>query len=121
MVAAGGGIGFLPTFIAMFALALPPMFVSTSTGIAEVDRVCSTPAGASGMTPRQLVRRVELPLAMPLIFSGARIAVSQVVATATLGAFVGLQHARSLHHRRSGRTATTACSTAAWSWSWGWR
>ncbi len=89
VVAAGGGIGFLPTFIAMFALALPPMFVSTSTGISEVDPGVLDAGRGLGMKSNQLVRRVELPLALPLIISGARIAVSQVVATATLGAFVG--------------------------------
>jgi osmoprotectant transport system permease protein len=89
VVAAGGGIGFLPTFVAMFALALPPMFVSTSTGIAELDPGVLDAGRGLGMRRQQLVRRVELPLALPLIISGARIAVSQVVATATLGAFVG--------------------------------
>jgi osmoprotectant transport system permease protein len=89
VVAAGGGIGFLPTFVAMFALALPPMFVSTSTGISEVDRGVLDAGRGLGMKPRQVVRRIEVPLALPLIISGARIAVSQVVATATLGAFVG--------------------------------
>jgi osmoprotectant transport system permease protein len=89
VVAAGWGIGFVPTFIAMFALAVPPMFVSTATGVAEVDTGVLDAARGLGMTPRQVVRRVRVPLAIPLIISGVRIVVSQVIATATLGAFVG--------------------------------
>jgi osmoprotectant transport system permease protein len=89
VVAAGWGIGFVPTFIAMFALALPPMFVSTATGVSGVDRGVLDAARGLGMTSSQVVRRVELPLATPLVLSGVRIAVSQVIATATLGAFVG--------------------------------
>ena len=89
VVAAGGGIGFLPTFVAMFALAVPPMFVSTATAIAELDRDVVDAGRGLGMTPLGLLRRVELPLASPLILSGVRIATGQVIATATLGAFVG--------------------------------
>lgn len=89
VVAAGGGIGFAPTFVAMFALAVPPMFVSTATGVAEIDRDVIDAGRGLGMTPVGLLRRVELPLASPLILSGVRIATGQVVATATLGAFVG--------------------------------
>ena len=89
VVAAGGGIGFAPTFVAMFALAVPPMFVSTATAIAELDRDVIDAGRGLGMRATELLRRVELPLASPLILSGVRIAVGQVVATATLGAFVG--------------------------------
>jgi osmoprotectant transport system permease protein len=89
VVAAGWGIGFVPTFIAMFALAVPPMFVSAATGVAEVDPGVLDVASGLGMTHSQVVRRVQVPLAVPLIISGVRIAMSQVIATATLGAFVG--------------------------------
>jgi len=89
VVAAGGGIGFLPTYVAMFALALPPMFVSSSVGVSEIDRGIIDAGRGLGMRTRELIRRIELPLAMPLILSGVRIATSQVIATATLGAFVG--------------------------------
>jgi osmoprotectant transport system permease protein len=88
VVAANGGIGFTPTFIAMFALAVPPMFVATATGIGEVDRGAVDAGTGLGMTRGELLRRVELPLASPLILSGLRIASSQVIATATLGRFI---------------------------------
>jgi osmoprotectant transport system permease protein len=89
VIAAGGGIGFLPTYVAMFALALPPLFVSSVTGVAEVDPAVVAAGRGAGMSDRQLVTAVEVPLADTLIISGLRIATSQVIATATLGAFVG--------------------------------
>jgi osmoprotectant transport system permease protein len=87
--AAGSGIGFIPTFVAMFALALPPLFVATATGIGGVDQGVIDAGTGLGMRSGELLRRVELPLASPLIMSGIRIATSQVIATATLGAYVG--------------------------------
>jgi osmoprotectant transport system permease protein len=89
VIAAGGGIGFLPTYVAMFALALPPLFVSAVTGVAEVDPAVVAAGQGAGMSERQLLAGVEIPLAIPLMISGLRIATSQVIATATLGAFVG--------------------------------
>jgi osmoprotectant transport system permease protein len=89
VIAAGGGIGFLPTYVAMFALAVPPLFVSAVTGVAEVDAGVLAAGRGAGMSERQLLARIELPLSVPLVLSGLRIATSQVIATATLGAFVG--------------------------------
>ncbi len=87
--AAGGGIGFVPTFVAMFALAVPPLFVATATGLGQVDPAIVDAGVGLGMRRRDVLRRVEVPLATPLILSGVRIASSQVIATATLGAYVG--------------------------------
>lgn len=89
VVAAGGGIGFVPTFVAMFALAVPPLFVSTVTAIAGVPADAMDAGRGLGMTRPQLLARVEVPLASPLMISGMRIAAAQVISTATLGAFVG--------------------------------
>jgi osmoprotectant transport system permease protein len=89
VVAAGGGIGFVPTWTAMVALAIPPLFISTLVGVAEVDDSIVDAARGMGMSGAQILRRAELPLAVPLVVSGVRIAFSQVIATATLGAFVG--------------------------------
>lgn len=89
VVAAGGGLGFLPTWIAMVALALPPVFTGALIGVAEVDESVVSAARAMGMTPMQILLTAELPLATPLLMSGIRVAFSQVIATATLGAFVG--------------------------------
>ncbi len=83
------GIGFWPTLIAMVALAIPPMFTNTFTGVRGVDPGVRSAAVGLGFEDVELLRQVEIPLAMPLILTGVRIAALQVVATATLGALVG--------------------------------
>lgn len=85
----GWGIGFWPTFVALVALAMPPIFTNTYTGVTEVDRAVREAALGMGMTGPQLMARTELPLAMPVIWTALRISSVQVVATATLGAVVG--------------------------------
>ena len=83
------GIGFWPTLIAMVAPAIPPMFTNTFTGTRGVDPSVRSAAVGMGFEDFELLRQVEIPLAMPLILTGVRIAALQVVATATLGALVG--------------------------------
>ena len=83
------GFKIYPTLIAMVVLAIPPILVNTQAGIAGVDRDFVEAARAMGMTEGQVVRRVELPLAVPPIVAGLRSASVQVVATATLGAIFG--------------------------------
>lgn len=89
VVAAGWGIGFRPTWIAMIALAVPPLFIGALVGVAEVDDAIVDAARGMGMKGWQILWNAELPLATPLLMSGLRVAASQVIATATLGAFVG--------------------------------
>ena len=72
--------------IAMTALALPPILTNTYVGVSEVDRDLVEAGRGMGMTTRQILRRVELPVALPVILAGIRTAAVQVVATATLGA-----------------------------------
>jgi osmoprotectant transport system permease protein len=83
------GFKVYPTLIAMVLLAIPPILVNTREGIAGVDRDLVEAARAMGMRGGQVVRRVELPLAVPAILAGLRSAAVQVVATATLGAIFG--------------------------------
>lgn len=83
------GFRVYPTLIAMVVLAIPPILVNTREGIAGVDRDLVEAARAMGMREGQVVRRVELPLALPAIVVGLRSAAVQVVATATLGAIFG--------------------------------
>ncbi len=85
----GLGIGYWPTFLALFALALPPIFTNAFTGVRGVDRGMVEAARGMGMRKRELLLGIELPLATPLIVAGLRVAAVQVVATATLGALVG--------------------------------
>lgn len=83
------GFRVYPTLIAMVVLAVPPILVNTQAGIAGVDRDLVDASRAMGMRERQVVRSIELPLALPAILSGVRSAAVQVVATATLGAIFG--------------------------------
>ena len=82
------GLGFWPTFVALVALALPPIFTNTHTGIVGVDPDLVEAARGMGLTEREVLYRVELPLGLPLILAGIRVATVQVIATATLGALV---------------------------------
>jgi osmoprotectant transport system permease protein len=82
------GIGATPAFCALVALAAPPMVTNSFVGVREVDREVRESARGMGMTGRQVLARVELPIAMPLIMAGLRTAAVQVVATATLAALV---------------------------------
>jgi osmoprotectant transport system permease protein len=77
------------TAIAMLALALPPIVTNTYVGISGVDRGLVDAARGVGMGPMQVLRSVELPLALPVVLAGLRTAAVQVVATATLGAVLG--------------------------------
>lgn len=89
LAAAVTGIGFVPTMLAMTVLAIPPLFATTHTGMTTIDRSVLDAADGIGLTRRQRLTTVELPLAAPIMLTGLRIAVLQVVATATLGALVG--------------------------------
>ena len=75
---------------AMVLLAIPPIFTNTYVGIRQVDRDVVDAARGMGLTERQLATRVELPLALPLVFGGIRTSVVNVLATATLGPYVGV-------------------------------
>ena len=83
------GFKVYPTVLAMVVLAVPPILVNAYAGLAGVDRDMLEAARGQGMSERQILRRVELPLAVPVIATGIRSAAIQVVATATLGAVFG--------------------------------
>jgi len=83
------GFKVYPTVIAMVVLAVPPILVNTYAGLAAVDRDVIEAARGQGLSGRQVLGRVELPLAVPVIVTGIRSAAIQVVATATLGAVFG--------------------------------
>ncbi len=79
----------LPTLVAMVVLAIPPILVNAYTGIAEVDRDLVEAGRGMGMRERQILARIELPVALPIVLGGVRSAAVQIVATATLGAIFG--------------------------------
>jgi osmoprotectant transport system permease protein len=82
------GLGFLPTFAALFALALPPIFTNTYAGVQGVDPEIVEAARGMGITESRVLREVEIPMASPVILTGLRLSAVAVVATAPLGALV---------------------------------
>lgn len=83
------GIGFLNVLVALVILAGPVMLTNAYVAVDQVDPDAVQAARAMGMRPRQVLLRVELPLALPLIFAGLRTATVYIVATATLATFAG--------------------------------
>jgi osmoprotectant transport system permease protein len=80
--------GFLASWLALTALAIPPILTNTYVGMTEVDADVRDAATAMGLTGGQLLRRVEAPLAVPFVMAGVRTASIEVVATSTLAAYV---------------------------------
>jgi osmoprotectant transport system permease protein len=81
---------FIPIEIILILLAIPPILVNTYAGVQNVDPAARDAAKGMGMTGFQVVRRVEFPCALPLILSGLRSGVLQVIATATVAAYAPL-------------------------------
>jgi osmoprotectant transport system permease protein len=82
------GIGSRPAFIALLALAIPPILTNTYVGLSEVSPDLREAARGLGMNDLEQLFKVEIPLAIPLIMAGLRTSAVQVVATATLAAQV---------------------------------
>jgi len=83
------GTGFVPALFALTLLALPPILINTCTALRQVDADLVDAARGMGMTRAQVMRQVELPVAMPVIFAGIRTASVQVVSGAVLAAYIG--------------------------------
>jgi osmoprotectant transport system permease protein len=79
------GIGFTNVLVVLILLAIPPMLTNAYVGVRQVERDTVDAARGMGMTDLEIIRKVELPLALPLIFGGLRLAAVAVVATATIG------------------------------------
>jgi osmoprotectant transport system permease protein len=84
----GLGLGFWPALLALFALALPPIFTNTYTAIRDVDPALVEAGRGMGMTDGEVIRSIEAPMASPVIIAALRISAVQVVATAPLAALV---------------------------------
>lgn len=82
-------IGEGPALVGLIALGIPPVLLNAYTGIREVDRGAVEAARGMGFTPLAVLGRVELPMALPLLFTGIRVSAIQIVATAALAASVG--------------------------------
>ncbi|MBX5443382.1 MAG: ABC transporter permease subunit [Solirubrobacteraceae bacterium] len=84
------GVGFTNVTLALVLLAIPPILTNTYVGVRQADRDAVDAARGMGMTGVQIVRRVELPLALPLICGGVRTSVVNVIATATIAPLAGV-------------------------------
>ena len=84
-----GGLPYvIPVEIVLILLAIPPILTNTYAGVQNVDPAVRDAARGMGMRDAQIVRQVEFPIALPLIMSGFRSATLQVIATATVAAYV---------------------------------
>ncbi|MFD6495522.1 ABC transporter permease [Streptomyces sp. NPDC059944] len=88
LVFLASGLSMWPVYIALVALAVPSIVTNTYAGMTAVDPDVKDAARGQGMRGHQVLFRVELPLALPLIMTGLRLALIQVVATATIAAYV---------------------------------
>ncbi len=82
-------LGFLPSIIALIVLGIPPILINTYTGIRGVDPATIDAAKGMGMTTWQIATRIQAPLVTPLVAAGIRTSAVQIIATATLAAFIG--------------------------------
>ncbi|WFF30970.1 ABC transporter permease [Propionibacterium freudenreichii] len=89
MVALIAGIGLIGPLVALVVLAMPSVIAGAYSGIDSIEPVTRDAARGVGMSPMQVLWQVELPLALPQLVGGIRAAALQVIATATLAAYVG--------------------------------
>lgn len=85
------GSGFTNVCFALILLAIPPILTNTYVGVRQVDRELVDAARGQGMNELQIVRRIELPLALPTIFGGIRLAAVAVLATAIIAPLAGYE------------------------------
>lgn len=83
------GTGALPAVIALAILAVPPVLLNTIVGFRDVPAFMTESAAGMGMTDREILWNVRIPLALPLIFAGIRTALVEVIASAALAARIG--------------------------------
>lgn len=84
------GLSFTSAAIALTILALPPVLINTDAAYRTINPAIKEAAFGMGMTPWQVLRHIETPLALPVIIAGIRIATTEVIASATLAAFIGI-------------------------------
>ncbi len=85
------GFGYKPALLALVVLAAPPIVLNTFAGMQSVDLATLEAASGLGMTPIQVFRQVQWPLALPVIIAGLRSASVEIVASATLASLIGVK------------------------------
>ena len=91
LILAVTSLGFWPTVVGLTLLGLPPILLNATTGINEADAGAVDAARGMGLTPAQVLRRVDLPMALPLGWAGVRNSSVQIIATAALAGVVGAE------------------------------
>ncbi len=84
------GLTFTSAAIALTVLVMPPILISTDVAFRSIDPAIREAATGMGMSPRQVLQQVEIPLALPVIIAGIKTATVEVIASATLAAFIGV-------------------------------
>jgi len=90
LMAAAVGVGLFNLVVALAILGIPPILTNTFVGIKQVDRSSVEAAKGMGMTNREIMTKVELPLAVPTIMGGVRTASINIIATATIAPLAGI-------------------------------
>jgi osmoprotectant transport system permease protein len=85
------GFGYRPALLALVLLAAPPLLINTLTGLRQVDPAVVDAARGMGMTRLEVLTRVQVPLAVPLLLAGIRTAAVEIVASATLASMIGVR------------------------------
>jgi osmoprotectant transport system permease protein len=112
------GLGFWNVLVALVVLAVPPMLTTAYVGVAGVDPDVVDAARGMGMREGEILRSVELPLALPIMFAGVRIAAVFVIATATITSLAGFSGtlgdiiANQASYRESGVLGAAICVAA---------
>jgi osmoprotectant transport system permease protein len=83
------GLSFLSAAIALTLLVMPPILISTDVAFRNIDPMIREAAFGMGMNKRQVLRLIEIPLALPVVLAGIKTAIVEVIASATLAAFIG--------------------------------
>ncbi|MBK5110851.1 MAG: ABC transporter permease subunit [Thermoleophilia bacterium] len=90
LMAAAVGVGLFNLVVALAILGIPPILTNAFVGIRQVDQVSVEAARGMGMTDREIITKVELPLAVPTIMGGVRTSAINIIATATIAPLAGI-------------------------------
>lgn len=83
------GVGFVPALVALIFLAIPPILINTYLGFNNIDKSIIESAEGMGMNKKELLLKIQFPIALPLIITGIRTASIEVIASATLASYIG--------------------------------
>jgi osmoprotectant transport system permease protein len=83
------GLSFQAAVMALTLLVIPPILINTDVAFRSIDPMIQEAAFGMGMSRRQVLQQIEIPLALPIILAGIKVAIVEAIASATLAAFIG--------------------------------